>query len=285
MALETTWRGSIAVGDTSLAVERLGEGPLLVAVHGGLGFDATTLRPWLDPLAGRHTLVYPDLRGQGHSPRLSPEAWSTVGFDTFVADLDALREQLGAERMVLLGHSYGAFIALAYALAHPSRLDGLVLISAAASFAHAPKAVANALARGGAVGEAFVGALGRVYGTDDAALARDFSRFVPLYFHAPARSEGVMDATRYCAAAYDRGNALLASYDLTARLGEVAVPTLLVTGDDDFITPADPCATVLAQGLRAARAVCISEAGHFPFVEAPEATIGAITDFLATLGP
>lgn len=104
---------------------RQGRGDVpVVLCHGGPGLwdmfeDVTGM------LADRADVVRWDQRGCGRSePCAGP--WTT---DRFVADLDAVRRYFGLDRMVLLGHSWGAQLALSYALAHPERVAGLVYVS------------------------------------------------------------------------------------------------------------------------------------------------------------
>ena len=277
--------GLAPLGDTSLWIRRRGHGPLLLTVHGGLGFDHTSFVPWLDPLAAGHTLVHADLRGNGRSPRPAPDAWAAIDHATWVADLDRLRASLGHDRLVLLGHSYGAFLALDYALAHPDRLAGLILCGAAPSFTHVDRVAANAVARGGDLGVAFLQALAAPI-PDDATFATLFPPFLPLYFHEPARARGFFADTRFSAAALNRSlGQLVATWDVTARLPEITAPTLVLVGDDDFITPRDPCADRLLAGLPRASLAVLPGAGHFPFAETPEPFLAAVDAFLATLAP
>lgn len=276
----SSWtRGLVPVNDTELWVERAGSGPLLMTLHGGLGFDHTYLRPWLDPLARSTELVYFDLRGQGRSRRLPPDAWSTTSLATFVADIDALRAALGSERMVLLGTSFGAYLALEYALAHNERLDALILCSAGADFAHGATIAQNAIARGGALGEAFLGAISSPI-PDDNYFAFRFPSFLPLYFHGSV-PPGFMADTRYSAAAANFGFAELAGWSVRARLGEIRTPTLVIVGDDDFITPRSPCADELLSGLPAARLDVVPASGHFPYAENAAHVLDSVTRFLA----
>ncbi|QOV41451.1 alpha/beta hydrolase [Streptomyces ferrugineus] len=101
-----------------------GRGEPLVLCHGGPGLwdmfeDVAAL---LDDLA---TVIRWDQRGCGRSERCAGP-WTT---ERFVADLDAVRRHFGPARMALLGHSWGAQLALAYALAHPERVSTLVYVA------------------------------------------------------------------------------------------------------------------------------------------------------------
>ncbi|MFI7404896.1 alpha/beta fold hydrolase [Streptomyces sp. NPDC049541] len=104
---------------------RSGSGDPLVLCHGGPGLwdyfeDLAELLADLTPV------VRWDQRGCGRSEREVTGPWT---LDRFVADLDAVRRHFGLERMRLLGHSWGAQLALSYALAHPERVSLLVYVS------------------------------------------------------------------------------------------------------------------------------------------------------------
>lgn len=106
-----------------LWVEQSGDGPPLVLCHGGPG-----LWDYLDPLArllNEHLRVIRwDQRGCGRSQRRGP-----YNVARFVADLDAVRDQLAGPRTALLGHSWGAHLALRYAIEHPERVSQLIYVS------------------------------------------------------------------------------------------------------------------------------------------------------------
>ena len=110
---------------TELFYVEVGEGVPCLVMHGGLGGDHSALHPWLDPLGDVMQLVYYDHRGNGRSGR-PPSGMIT--FERLCADADALREQLGFEKVAVLGHSYGGFVALEYALRYRERLSRLILL-------------------------------------------------------------------------------------------------------------------------------------------------------------
>src|SRR5947209_7662697 len=126
--------------------EVMGEGPPLVAVHGGPGMsDNRGYVEWLRPLADEFQVVSYDLRGCGRSSDAPDGSYSHADF---VDDLDALRAHLGFDRFALLGTSYGGFIALEYALRHQDRLTHLILQDTSPSHENEIAARDNALKSG-----------------------------------------------------------------------------------------------------------------------------------------
>lgn len=97
-------------------------------LHGGPGAHHDYLLPQYDLLARRRELFYYDQRGGGQSPvsRDTPVGWREQ-----VADLDAIREQLGLERITVCGYSWGGLLAVLYLLQHPQRVEHMALVSPA----------------------------------------------------------------------------------------------------------------------------------------------------------
>src|SRR5438874_3451176 len=120
------------VGYAQLHSLKIGDGPdVAVMLHGGPGASHDYLRPGLDAVAdpGRRRLFYYDQRGSGRSPLdagVAPASWQE-----HVADLDAVRVHLGGAPLTLVGYSWGALLAMLYALEHRDRVAKLALISPA----------------------------------------------------------------------------------------------------------------------------------------------------------
>jgi len=111
-----------------LFTRRIGAGPTVVVLHGGPGAHHDYLLPQYDLLARGRSLFYYDQRGGGKSP-VAREV--PVGWREHVADLEALREQLGVEQLTLCGYSWGGLLAVLYLLEHPNRVERLALVSPA----------------------------------------------------------------------------------------------------------------------------------------------------------
>lgn len=240
----------------------------VVAIHGGLGLDHSYLRA-LDSAGAR--MIYPDLEGHGRSSR--PADLSHLSMDAWADGVDSVRARLGLDRWTVLGHSYGGFIALHYALRNPKRVARLVLVGTGPSFANAPAVVGRA-------GPEFAAALSTPVETDEqfGALWR---RILPLYFHRyePRFLDAFAD-TRYSAAGYTQGATHLPTYDLTAQLSRITAPTLVISGDSDFIMPPAEAGDILAANIPGARHEVIANSGHFPFLEQPDAFFSVLRPWL-----
>lgn len=105
----------------------MGEGAPVVFIHGlFVGNLATWYFSAAPKLSQSHHVLLYDLRGHGKSPRTQ----SGYDLDTMTRDLESLVESFSTEPLTLVGHSYGALIALNYALSHPERVNALVLVEA-----------------------------------------------------------------------------------------------------------------------------------------------------------
>ena len=270
-----------------LTYRRMGTGPVLVCHPGGPGFSSS----YFADLAGlweRFTLVMLNPRGTGGSDRPSdPRAYQIADY---VADLQELRGHLGQERLLLLGHSHGGVVAEAYAAAYPDRVHRLVLASSLARFAPEQE-VAMRIGIEKRSGQPWypdaVAALDEEqegkFSTDQ-ELANIFFREFPLYFARYGEAEaGYADTLR---AETINADALLLfnreifnTFDLRDRLSRITAPTLVITGDDDFI-----CGPINAREISAAipeaREVIVGDSGHMLFIEQPQAFHDEVADFL-----
>ncbi len=268
----------------TLTYRKAGDGPLLVCHPGGPGFSSRYFSD-LAGLADTFTLVLLNPRGTADSDRPDdPRAYSTADY---VADLDELRAHLGHDTFDLLGHSHGGVVALAYAGEHPERVNRLIAANSLVRF-H-PDVMEAAMSTRSA--EPWYADARRAleqedagdYGSDEelAALA---ARFFPFYFAhyddtARAYLHEAITAERPNPDALKLFNEGIETWDLRGELARVGAPTLVLTGDRDFITgPA--CADDIVGGIGGAQRVVIEDCGHFPFVEQRERFRTEVTRFL-----
>lgn len=251
-----------------------GHGVPVIALHGGLGLDHTYLRPALDALGPGIEVCYLDLRANGRSTGDG----TGMTLAQLADDVDAFRAHLGLDRVAVLGHSYGGFVALEHALAYPDRLSHLLLCdtSTRAPVEQSMVAELDRLGVDPGVLAAFAEPV-----EDVAGLLDVFDVVEVAYFpHGPVgvARRGLAD-TIYRPGGAQGGDAALAGWDVTARLAEITVPTLVISGADDFLFPSDG-ARALADALPVGQLVVLERAGHLPFVDQPERFREAVRAFV-----
>jgi proline-specific peptidase len=270
-------------GGLTLSYERRGEGPLLVCHPGGPGGSAAEFRDFAG-LDDTFELVLLSPRGSAGS-----DTADDYGLDSYVADVEALREHLGVEQLDLLGFSHGGIVAMAYAAAFGSHLNRLVLVDTLAVWDdEAEAAMQRTIEK--RRGEPWFAEAQRAIEEEQAGefatseeLAANVQRQIPLYFH---RWEGHEQVGRELAADFSRMEPLhhfntveFHTFDLRRDLRTMSAPTLVVVGDDDMI--AGPvCADAIVRELTDVRLVTIPDSGHFVYLEQPALFRAALTDFL-----
>jgi proline iminopeptidase len=289
-ALQTEQR-SVTVGDgITVAVRAAGSGAPVIALHGGPGFR-DYLSPDLEPLTSSFRVISYDQRGSGHSTVVTDPTLLTA--PAFVADLDRVRESFGIARVTLLGHSWGAGLAALYAIAHPDRVERLLLVGPMPPRADPHMtAFSQTLQSRFTDGDraAMTEASARRQQASDAdaadACRAYYAVFIKAYLHsvaAAARMRGDLCAAP--AAALRNFSTInqsimgsLGAFDLRPQLAAIKVPTLVIHGASDPIPMAS--AREWAASLGDGRLLVIEQSGHFPFVERPDAFFPAATAFL-----
>lgn len=230
------------------------------------------MHPWLDPLGDRLRLVFYDHRGNGRSERTPRE---TLTFERFSADAEELRRELGLGRVVLLGHSYGGFIALDYALRYPESISRLIRISTAPAVDCWPEIRENMRRRGAS--DEMIESFESGSWTTDAELEAHVDLVGHLNFAGANESlaREVLRETVYSAYARSAAFELLETYDVEPRLGEISTPTLVVVGREDVFTPVSQ-AERLHGDIPGSELAVIENAGHFNYAEQPERFFAAV---------
>jgi pimeloyl-ACP methyl ester carboxylesterase len=270
-----------------LAYRRTGQGRTLVCHGGGPGFSSLYLSD-LGGLDEHLELILLDPRGTGASDR--PGGPNGYAIADYTADLEELREHLGLERMSVLGHSHGGIVAMDWAAKYPDHADHLVLASTLARWAPEQKDAMDAAVATHAdepwyedAKAAFDAELAGEFSSDE-ELAEIGLREFPFYFaHYGDEERAYLDTLRSeipnADALHQWEREIFETFDLRPELGEITGPTLVITGEEDFIT-GPPSARELTAGIEHAETVLLPDTGHFIFVESPEAFRDAVLAFL-----
>lgn len=285
-----------------------GAGPNVLVVHGGPGFPMHTPPPGLRALADRHRFHYYDQRGCGKSSRPvdrfvvgnfyenSQTLDAALGLGTQVADIERIRRILGDDKLVLVGHSFGGFLAALYAAEFPQHVKALVLVAPAALLVMPQKGsglfeqVRAYLPAGKqAAYSAFVKQyldFRNIFNMSEAELAAMNMEFA-RYYAAAAASRGftVPPAGQTPDAGGWMVQAMYLSmgrwHDYRDPLRNVRAPVLIIHGARDFQTEAE--SRTYVQCFPHAHFAVIRNAGHFPFIEQAEEFATATGQFLREL--
>jgi proline iminopeptidase len=296
-------------GDIRLYFTIQGQGRPILVVHGGPGYPIRGPLAGLESLAQSYRLHCYDQRGCGKSTkpfdRFPPsnyyanmkELERTLGIGAQVADIERIRRILGEEKLILMGHSFGAFLAAMYAAEFPEHVEALVLV--------APAGVLVLPAEGGDFFEEIRKGLpaeeqaeydhfleeyldfGSVFTRSEAELAA-MNRKVGEYFLTAAGQTAEPDAG---GVPEDNGGWMVQAlyfsmgkrHDYRPALNNVQARTLIIHGEGDLVP--ESVSRMYADCLPNSRLHVMrngrSRGGHFPFSEQPEGFAAVVGDFLA----
>ena len=243
-----------------------GDGPWVTLAH-SLAADMHLLDAQAKLLARRFKVLQIDLRGHGGSP-VPPPPYSMAGL---ADDVQALFDRLGVRETAWLGVSLGGMVGLTHALAHPDLITRMVLADTTAGYpeaAHASWRERIAAVRQKGMNAVVEGTIGRWFTSDLAARAPG----VIERFRATIRGTAPDGFIGCCEA--------IIGYNVHARLGQIAVPTLVLVGAEDQATTPD-MAKAIADGIPRARRHVIESAAHQSNIEQPETFNASLEQFLA----
>jgi proline iminopeptidase len=291
-------RRRVDVGDAELFVEVEGSGVPLVLINGGPGGTHHYFHPWFSRAKDYARVIYYDQRGCGLSDFEPGENGYSV--EQAVADLDALRRDLGVDKWVVLGYSYGGFLGQLYTIRHPEHVAGLVLMSAL------PGMWADL---GNSRQYEFITDEERTRLEEIRQQARDYSKKMEItrrehlqillynnflngdwkrqQFYKPSPERLAQIALYEWDNDKDFNSIMGASrgqVDLTGAFEENPIPTLILEGKWD-LTWGESKPEILMGNHPHARSVMFDNSGHSIYKEEPDKLFGVIEEFVRNLQP
>ena len=259
---------------------RMRRRPTLVLLHGGPGFDHSNFKPSHSALIDTVQVLYVDHRGNGRSDYSDPAFWTLA---QWADDLRALFDLLEIENPIVLGLSFGGFVAQSLAVRHPRSVGKLILSSTAARF-RKDRAIA-------AFGEMF-GAQARAVAdafwndpADGEKVQKYFDVCFPLYNPTPRDADTAARSTFNPAmlAHFFRPDGEGHRFDFRPRLAKISCPTLVLAGALDPVTTTadaeDMVASLPAEHVRFER---FDKSGHGVNRDVPEQYFALLREFIAT---
>jgi 3-oxoadipate enol-lactonase len=252
-----------------IGYDDVGAGDPVVFLH-GFPHSRALWAPQLAALLGHARCIAPDLRGFGETTAAEP-----YSMDRYADDLAALLDALRIERAVVCGLSMGGYVAFAFWRRHRGRVRGMILADTRAGAdseegkRKREEMIALATERGSAgVADAMItGMVGKSTREKVPEVADSIHRMLE---RAPV--DGVIGALK----------AMIARPDSTPTLETIDVPTLILVGEEDVLTPPKE-AELLHEAIRGSRFQVIAGAGHVSNVERPAAVNHVISEFLASI--
>jgi len=259
--------------------KRMREKPVAFLVHGGPGADHTSFKPTLSPLSQKMQLVYFDHRGQGRSARGAKETYT---LDNNVEDMEALRQHLGLDQIVVIGASYGGMVALTYASRYPQHVSHLVAIVTVPDYRFLKRAKEILAERGTKAQKTIAQRLWDGNFENEEQLREYFTVMRSLYSitYDPDSPQKAWDRAILSPDAINVAfGGFLRTYDIRSELPKITAPTLVIGARHDWICPPE-FSEEIASAIPNADLRIFEHSGHSIRADEPEALLDAIVGFI-----
>ncbi|MBK9941790.1 MAG: alpha/beta fold hydrolase [Kouleothrix sp.] len=278
----------VPLDDTQLYVVERGQGYPIIVLHGGPGLDHHMFGDYLDPLADHFRLLLVDQRSQGRSARAPADTWTLA---RMARDVGELAHALGLARYAVLGHSYGAFVALQHAANFPGQAAQTIVSSGLPSARFLAEVDTNlAHFEPAELREQVASSWAREqHAQSQADMAAIMHDQFPFHFADPrdpriaeleARSAGTIYAPDVLRQLASQG---YGGIELESRLGAITQPLLVLAGRHDR-TCSVAGAEAIVQGAPHAELVVFEHSGHMTYVEENQRYLATVREFLLRHG-
>ncbi|MHA1931826.1 MAG: alpha/beta fold hydrolase, partial [Promethearchaeota archaeon] len=271
------------IDDTELYYETCGTGTPFLVMHGGLGIDHSYFRPSFDRLGDIFQLIYYDHRGHGQSKKVLVDSMT---YEQLADDANNLREELGHEKLGVIGHSAGGFVALHYALRHQKHLSYLILLDTAPAFDHMEEIMTIVQKRNPTPD--VMAAFNAPTADSEKELKDQLLTMHSLYFYEytselEKKMTNIIDKMIVKPELMKRSDELLSTYNVSSELTKIKVPTLILVGRDDFVCPPSQ-AERMHRNIPNSEKIIIEKCGHYPFVETPDDFFREVGEWFKKIG-
>jgi len=247
--------------------EMLGSKDPCLILHGGPGLGFSYLRPGMDPLAKRYTCIFYDQRGAGRSAPLLSSSLSPL--DQYIEDIEMIRTLLDLNKFTLLAHSWGGFLAAAYAAKYPEYLSKMILISSV------PLSYDDYQAYRKVRAKAVQASTKPVDDSNPKAVSNYYKNlFTPYFFNSRNADKLDMSMTKEAAKQSFSTYALFIDrvmsrpFNYNNVLKQLHLPTVIIHGKQDLVPIV--YAQDLANTISNAAFYPLDQCGHFPYLEQGE---------------
>jgi len=256
---------------------RMRDQPRLILLHGGPGYDHSGFKPFFSRLADIAQIVYFDHRGHGRSDRRPAAEWT---LDTFADDVVRLCDALGIVKPIVLGQSFGGFVAQRYIARHPAH-PGKVILSSTSHHMGLERKLAMFETLGGAqarsVAEAFWTRPGEATWAEYNRVCKHLYNTTPQNVQAGERIVFNTEILFASAGGEQR------TMNLLPGLARAQCPVLVMAGDADPVTPIEDALDIVAAlPPQWARFERFPNAGHGAWRDDPERACTVLRRFIAS---
>lgn len=281
-------KGFIPVKQGQIYYESYGSGLPMVVLHGGPGLTMDYLFPHLLDLEQFGEIIFYDQRGTGQSSHCEISN-DLVTIEQFIEDLEDIRKNLNLQEFILLGHSFGGFLAMQYALQHQKHLKGMILMSTLPANYEGMLAFAQEFNQRTMSCQQQLSAFEDIEQFNQLSvdeIQKIYQIIFSFYFYDPKQlnnlklkfedksaKNGFYIEKQMSAQCLFKDN-----LNLFPSLSKLDIPCLVLHGEQDII----PLNTAIAihENLTKSNMVVLQECDHFPFIEKKQETMRSIENFM-----
>lgn len=272
--------------NAKLFCRTMGKGKPLIILHGGPGLTQDYLLPQMVKLAESNFIIFYDQRGCGKS--IGEINADTINIETFVSEIEAIRQAFHFDKISVLGHSWGGFLAMHYAISHPEHVDRLILANSMPASSEGLALFVSEWMKRTAPYQEELAAIHETKGFqegDTDTIERLHRIIFRTYCYVPEKAHELSLrmtplASVNGAKVYEmiRQNVFEKSFDLLPNLKNLNIWTLVIHGDFDPIPPVT--AQSIHENIKNSKYIIMKDCGHFPYVEKPDEFFNEIREFL-----
>jgi proline iminopeptidase len=269
--------------DIELYLKSFGQGDPIIIIHGGPGFDHIHMLPF-KKLADKYQVIFYDQRTTGKSSG-NPDSLS-ITVDKFVSDLESIRKGLGLNKIILIGHSWGARLSMEYAIKYSMNLDKLILLSPSGTMDFMNQYLENIQKKTDEESRIKIKEIEKSDSFKNRELKtieNYYNISIKPFFYVKNKSK-LLDLTMLEKTA--KNQSIVAELlikeimpkNILNDLKGISCPALIIHGESDPLPIEVP--QEVHKNIPNSKMIVLEKTGHFMFAETPEQTITAIREFL-----
>jgi len=250
-----------------LYIRQIGEGEVIVFLHGGPGSEHRFFLPHVLPLSEKFKLVFYDQRGCGNSKQFNSNQYT---MKSEVEALESIRQELNVEKINLFGESWGTMLALLYATSYPERVNKMFLTAAIGVTSEGFLTFSEELEkRVSEEDKVKLSSLQEDLKSGNSTIEDIFGVLDKCYVYSEDTLKRKKKATFNTFVNDQIGKDIIENYDLTNKLEKISdIPILIAQGSNDILSP-NLIRRLLVDYIPRARLVEVEQCGHWTVIEKP----------------